>query len=593
MDKHLRLNWIATLSPTMMGVIVGLGILLPAVLVCGLLYSNGIDAIQGEIRGNLKRVAKTAALLVDPELHKTFYDPSQESTPEYERAIAPLRAFIESDSSFKYVYTYVEVKGQIKFVLDPTPEGDSDSDGVDDKSHIMEVYDEDELENMHKTAREHVACAESELSSDKWGTFISGYAPIFDKDGRYVASIGVDVSADRYAERLSEMRRAGLIAIIVALAISTLVGIAAALFQTRRREWWDDHEASRVALENFAESLDTANSQLRFASKRFESLFNLVPVACFTFDKNGTIYEWNRESERLTGLDAHEVVQKTVYETVVGEKNHPMFHSVIDGVFANRPTLDREWTDLDRSGQCFTVVLNSFPLYGPDGKVTGGIVACADITAHKLLQHQIEHQMAEIQRAYTELHSSRNDLSSTNEALSEANEQLMKLASIDSLTGIANRRTIFEALGRAMSHAVRSQRPLSILMLDIDYFKALNDTHGHIAGDAVLKSIAAQLKAALRLGDEVGRYGGEEFLVVLPETDADEAQHVAERIRSQIAASSCDGITATVSLGASTLGKKHSTSEQLIDHADRALYEAKRGGRNRVVHSRDFSEGAA
>jgi diguanylate cyclase (GGDEF)-like protein/PAS domain S-box-containing protein len=593
MERHQRLNWIATLSPTMMGIVVGLGVFLPAALVSSLLYINGTEAIHEEIRGNLKRVAKTAALLVDPELHKTFHDPSQESTPEYERAIAPMRAFIEADSSFKYVYTYVELNGEIRFVLDPTPEGDSDHDGVDDKSHIMEVYDEDGLESMQRAAREHIATADPGLATDQWGTFISGYAPIFDKDGKYVASIGVDVAADKYAARLAQMRRAGIVAGVVALVVAVVVGSAASLFQKRRREWWDDQEASRAALQDFAASLDAANAQLRFASRRFESLFNLVPVACFTFDKNGTIYEWNREGERLAGVAAHEVVQQTVYETVVGPENHAMFRTMIEEVFSGRPTLDREWTDVARNGQRFTVVLNSFPLYSPDGTVTGGIVACADITTHKLLQRQNERQLSEIQRAYTELHSSRNDLTSTNLALSAANERLKLLASVDSLTGIANRRTVFEALGKAMSIAVRTNRPLSILMVDIDHFKALNDTHGHIAGDSMLKSVASHLTGALRNGDEVGRYGGEEFLIVLPDTDADEARHVAERIRAQIADSVSDGVNATVSLGASTLGKRHATIEQFIELADRALYEAKRSGRNRVVHSSDLTEGAA
>ncbi len=593
MDRQRRHFWTTALSPTAMGIVVGLGVLLPALLACSLLYFSGTNAIQDEIRGNLMRVAKSAALLVDPELHRTFHDPSQESTEDYERAVAPLRKFVNSDGAYKYVYTFVEDKGQIRFVLDPTAEGDADGDGVDDKSHIMELYDEDNMENMRRTARDHVATADSELSTDAWGTFLSGYAPVFDKKGNYVASVGVDTSAERYEWRLATMKRSGIVAAIVATVVSTLVGLAGALFQRRRREWWNDHEESRHALEDFATSLDRANSQLRSASKRFEGLFNLVPVACFTYDKHGTIYEWNRESVRLMGVDAHEVVQKTVFETIVGDENRGMFQAVIDGVFAGHPTLDREWTDVRRDGQKFTAVLNSFPLYNQEGSVTGGIVACADITSHKTLLQQNERQIAEIQRAYTELHSSRNVLSSTNEALSEANEQLMKLASIDGLTGIANRRTIFEGLGRAMAIAARTDRPLSILMVDIDHFKALNDTHGHIAGDAVLKSVAEHLVTALRLGDEVGRFGGEEFLVVLPETDADEARSAAERIRRQIAESALDGISATVSVGASTLGKKQSTCEQFIDLADRALYHAKRSGRNRVVHSRDLKEGAA
>lgn len=592
MTRPQRLCWIASLSPAAMGIVVGAGVLFPATVVLGLLYFGGINAIHDEIRGNLKRVAKSAALLVDADLHKTFTSEEQESTPEYERAIAPLRAFVESDAQFKYVYTYVVKDGQVYFVLDPTTEGDSDNDGVDDKSHIMERYEEDRLDRMLHTATAHVAEAETELDSDQWGTFLSGYAPIFDKDGEYVASIGVDISADRYAMRLAEMRRSGIIGIVVAIALSLCVATAGAVFQRRRIEWANAEERDRIALEEFAASLDSANAQLRFASKRFESLFNLVPVACFTFDRNGTIYEWNHESERLTGIPAHEVVQQTIYEAVVSEPNHPAFKRMLESVFAGRPTDDFEWTDVSRDGAAFTAVVNSFPLYAPNGDITGGIVACADITSHKHLQELNDRQMSEIQSAYSELTASKNRLTSTNEALSKVNEQLQHLASVDTLTEIANRRTIFEALERAMGTSVRTGRPLSILMADIDHFKALNDTHGHVAGDAVLRNVAALLKDALRTGDAVGRFGGEEFLVVLPETDADEARRVAERIRMSVAESSCEGITATISIGASTLSRRLS-SETFIDNADRALYEAKRSGRNRVVHSLDLTEGAA
>jgi diguanylate cyclase (GGDEF)-like protein/PAS domain S-box-containing protein len=592
MTRPQRLCWIASLSPASMGIVVGLAVFLPALVVIGLLYRGGTSAIHEEIRGNLKRVAKAAALLVDPELHKTFTDPAQESTPEYERAIAPLRSFVESDPQFKYVYTYVVKDGDIYFVLDPTPAGDSDQDGVDDKSHIMELYEEDGLERMLWTASAHAAEAEVELSSDQWGTFLSGYAPIFDKRGEYVACLGVDISADKYAQRLAQMRRSSIIGIVVALAIALFVAIAGAVFQRRRIEWAIAEERDRVALEEFAASLDSANAQLRFASKRFESLFNLVPVACFTFDRNGTIYEWNHESERLMGVEAHEVVQHTIYETVVGETNHHAFRQMLETVFSGRPTADFEWTDVSRSGKTFTAVVNSFPLYAPNGEVTGGIVACADITEHKHLISLSDHQMAEIQRAYSELSASKNKLTNSNEALSAANEQLKLLAATDGLTQIPNRRTIFEFLERAMSTAVRSGRPLSILMADIDHFKALNDTHGHVAGDAVLRSVASLLKSALRSGDEVGRFGGEEFMVVLPDTDADEARRVAERIRKSVAESSTEGITATISIGASTLFGRL-TSESFIDNADRALYEAKRSGRNRAVHSLDLTEGAA
>lgn len=588
-----KLHKFVKVSPLTMGVITGLGVFLPATLACGLLYYGGVHAIHEEIRGNLKRVAKAASLLVDTDLHKTFKDPAQESTPEYERAIEPLRRFVESDPAFMYVYTFVEDKGKIKFVLDPTPAADSDGDLVDDKSHIMEVYNEDGLEQMFTTARRHVPTAEEELSSDQWGTFISGYAPIFDKDGNYVASIGVDIAANRYASRLASLRRSGVVSVIVALGIAVLAGIAAAFFQRRRQEWTVEQEQSRDALEDLAHSLDGVNAQLRLSNRRFEHLFNNIPVACFTFDADGRIFEWNRESERLMGARAQDVVQRTLFESIVGEANHGMFHQLVEQVFQDRPVQDREWSDIGRDGQRFTVVLNCFPLYSPDGKVTGGIMACADITVRKELEGQIQQQMREIQTAYSELNNNKHTLTVTNAALSEANERLNTLATIDSLTGINNRRAIFAALERHMSSVSRSNRNLSVLMVDIDHFKSLNDVHGHIKGDLVLREVAKTLKNASRTHDEVGRYGGEEFLIVLPETDADEAVAVAERVRREVETHECGGLHVTVSIGIATYRESFVIAEQFIDAADRALYESKRNGRNRTTHVRDLTEGAA
>ncbi len=576
-----------------MGVLVGLGILLPALVVCGMLYFGGVHAMHEEIRGNLKRVAKAAAILVDPELHQTFKDRSQESTPEYQRAIEPLLKFVQSDPSFKYVYTYVVKDGQIYFVLDPTPPGDSDFDGVDDKSHVMDLYEAENLDFMLETATKHVANAEVELSDDKWGTFLSGYAPIFDKEGKYVASIGVDVSANRYVKRLAGLRRSGLIAVITALVIAAAAAGAAMAFQKRRHEWIAAQEASCLALEELALSLDGVNAQLRFSNRRFEHLFNNIPVACFTFDQSGVIFEWNRESERLMGARAYDVVQRTLYETVVSEENADLFRTMIARVFEDRPVQDQEWSDVGRDGQTFTVVLNCFPLYGPDGKVTGGIAACADITIRKELEGQVQQQIRELQGAYAELNHSRHDLTLTNAALSTANERLNTLATVDSLTGILNRRAIFDVLEKQMSACGRSKRELSILMVDIDHFKSLNDVHGHIKGDMVLRTVATQLKSASRAHDEVGRYGGEEFLLVLPDTDADEAIAVAERIRKQVESHDCQGVAVTVSVGIATYREAYAIADQFIDVADKALYESKRTGRNRTTHARNIADGAA
>ncbi|MFH2091840.1 MAG: ABC transporter substrate binding protein [Pseudomonadota bacterium] len=166
-------------------------------------------------------------------------------------------------------------------------------------------------------------------------------------------------------------------------------------------------------------------------------------------------------------------------------------------------------------------------------------------------------------------------------------KEIRKLASIDPLTGINNRRSFME---KATNEFIRSQRyksALSVLMLDIDYFKTINDTHGHHIGDVCLKSFTNVCLSALRNNDFIGRMGGEEFAVILVETDKAEAIHVAERLRSQVAQTVIteDSISlqVQVSVGVSQLSEDDDSVEDTILKADKALYMAKKQGRNRVV----------
>jgi diguanylate cyclase (GGDEF)-like protein len=164
--------------------------------------------------------------------------------------------------------------------------------------------------------------------------------------------------------------------------------------------------------------------------------------------------------------------------------------------------------------------------------------------------------------------------------------ELRLVASVDALTGVMTRRAFVDAGRRDVARAVRYGRNLSCLMIDVDRFKAVNDTHGHAVGDIVLQDVAAICRLELRAGDYLGRIGGEEFAVILPETGTDEAFQVAERLRKAIAAEPAAGpagdIRVTASIGVASLGRPHDL-KTLMAHADEALYAAKKGGRNRTV----------
>jgi diguanylate cyclase (GGDEF)-like protein len=174
------------------------------------------------------------------------------------------------------------------------------------------------------------------------------------------------------------------------------------------------------------------------------------------------------------------------------------------------------------------------------------------------------------------------------EQLLAAREALREQATHDCLTGLLNRGAILETLDKELSRASREGRPLSLLMLDLDRFKQINDAHGHAAGDAVLREAAQRMKAAVRGYDSVGRCGGEEFLIVLPGCDGAGAIAQAERIREIIAAPPvADGsrsIPMTCSIGAASRSLPAvEDADGLLREADLALYRAKDGGRNRVA----------
>jgi diguanylate cyclase (GGDEF)-like protein len=162
-----------------------------------------------------------------------------------------------------------------------------------------------------------------------------------------------------------------------------------------------------------------------------------------------------------------------------------------------------------------------------------------------------------------------------------------QLAKTDGLTGLYNHRSFQECLAQEIDRAERYNRPLSILMIDVDYFKACNDTCGHLRANLVLQELARLLRVMSRTSDTVARYGGEEFAVILPETDKESAQKIAERLRMQVerhvfpGEESMPGGTLTISIGVGT-HVSGGSKDTLLQAADTALYAAKRNGRNRV-----------
>nr|WP_084680357.1 diguanylate cyclase [Leptospira fainei] len=196
---------------------------------------------------------------------------------------------------------------------------------------------------------------------------------------------------------------------------------------------------------------------------------------------------------------------------------------------------------------------------------------------------RLRHEM--VQRRQRE-----KDLEEITDKLSEAYQTLLRVSRTDGLSGIWNRRFFDEILDVEWKRASRSGKPISLLLIDIDFFKKFNDTYGHQAGDECIRKVAVVLKEnARRAGDFPARYGGEEFAVILPETDSANALIVAENIRSKVIAlniphqSSSASSAVSISIGVATQRstKTNGTKEELVQKADQALYRSKESGRNR------------
>jgi len=204
------------------------------------------------------------------------------------------------------------------------------------------------------------------------------------------------------------------------------------------------------------------------------------------------------------------------------------------------------------------------------------------------LDHRIDREMV------AEVKHLADGFNSMADNIRQMKDELERLGIEDPLTGCFNRRKLHDDIEIAFSRAKRPEEHISILMIDLDHFKSVNDNHGHMAGDVVLKTIVTEINHQLRDYDTLYRYGGEEFIVILPESNEEHARIVAERVRSAVSNTQIriDGelfVSVSTSIGISTFPEDASEEDGLLHSADQAVYEAKERGRNRVCHFKDCS----
>jgi diguanylate cyclase (GGDEF)-like protein/PAS domain S-box-containing protein len=312
---------------------------------------------------------------------------------------------------------------------------------------------------------------------------------------------------------------------------------------------------AKVRQEEIAEKLRQTESTLELSRRRFEELFQNMAVASYTTDTIGTIYEFNHRAEELFGYKSHEVSGKIDTDFLLASPDITSAIQARQQLIEGHSIRRQERRILNKDGVEIWTVFSAQPVHGLNEKITGSINVYHNIADRKQLERE----------------------------LSELNVVLKSLASTDELTQIANRRWIIEYLEKEFQAA--SRYDVSVILLDVDNFKQYNDTYGHPAGDEVLRTIAKLIEQTCRAGDRVGRFGGEEFIVILPRTSIVEADIVAERLRVAVESHNWPNRPVTASFGVATSKLRMQNTDQLISLADIRLYRAKDLGRNQVVSS--------
>jgi len=338
-----------------------------------------------------------------------------------------------------------------------------------------------------------------------------------------------------------------------------------------------DHEGNILNFIAVKEDI-TARKQvevaLRTSEERFRQLVMSAPDAVFGVEEDGNIVFANHQAAKLLGYMDDELNGLSI-EILVPDNLREKHATLRAGYFAKPRTrtmgANLELTAKRKDGSRIPVGINLSYSTTKNGPLV--IAFMRDITERKLAEDKLRNAHAKLEEQLKEIRGLQHIL----------REQAIR----DALTGLHNRHYLNETLERELARAKRANYPICFVMIDIDRFKSINDKYGHLAGDNVLRHFASQLLKHTRTGDIVCRYGGEEFLVVLPNTKLDMAAQIAERWRittqeSKIIENGAE-ITATISCGISEFPTDGSTEAEVLEKADKALYAAKDKGRNQVV----------
>ena len=300
---------------------------------------------------------------------------------------------------------------------------------------------------------------------------------------------------------------------------------------------------------------DSAQKQL------LSAIHHGTPVAVSITTEEGLFEQVNPAYVRLHGYSADELIGRH-FTLVVPEELRQQLTELHDRFIADGVATRAEWPVVTKDGSVRSVLADACRIVGPDGRYRK-VTFVLDISDRIAVERELAH---------------------ANELLEEANHRLAHLAAHDCLTGLANHRRSHEAIVTAIDTARRYRRELVVAAIDLDHFKVVNDAYGHRAGDEALVRFAAMLRDGTRAADICGRLGGEEFVVVMPETGLQEAEVLLSRLRATCRERPVvsSGMRLTFSAGLARF-EHDDMPETLLERADAALYRAKRAGRDRTV----------
>lgn len=304
-----------------------------------------------------------------------------------------------------------------------------------------------------------------------------------------------------------------------------------------------------IAIKQDISARKAAEAALRESEESYRGLFNSVAEAIYILDEAGHFLDVNTGVERMYGYSRDELIGQTpAFLVAPGMNDLDELAERIRLAFAGEPQQGEIW-GRRKNGEVFPkdAWINKGRYFGHDVV----IAVCRDATERRA-----------------------------------AEDELRRLAATDSLTGLANRRHFLDQMALALARRQRYDIPTALLMLDLDWFKRVNDQYGHATGDEVLKHVAGIMTSSLRRIDLLGRLGGEEFAILLPDTEAAGAHEFAERLRLRIAAqparAESGDLPVTLSIGVTSFAAQDRNIDAILARADRALYRAKENGRNRV-----------